>query len=157
MAAYDEGHPDASPLNPRPLYAREDHPRLTAPTVVRETREGEAVPPIATPDSDAVQAWDEMSAMVRRLLAAKDANYGGAWRRQGYMGNLARVLSKAARLENMMWRDREEPPTVHGSEYVAQAELDNEAIADTIIDLAALVAFLHANLASENRWGRDGS
>lgn len=95
------------------------------------------------PASDALQAWDEFAAHVRTLIAEKDVAYGGAWRAQGWMGNLARVMSKHARLRNMLWRS--DPVKFAG----------NEGIHDTLADLAALCAFTTANIMSDNQWGRE--
>lgn len=72
----------------------------------------------------------------------KAAGYGMAWQRQGYMGNLARIFSKADRLRELMWNDKalEFPP-------------DGESTRDTLEDLVSIVAFAVINLAAENRWG----
>ena len=95
----------------------------------------------------AVQAWDHHSEAIRELIIKKSAAYGNAWERQGYMGNLARVLSKAARLENMVWQD-------YTPENEGQEEPGGESVLDTLQDLAALTAFFVANLDGGNRWGR---
>jgi hypothetical protein len=94
----------------------------------------------------AVQAWDAFSAQVRDTIVRKSEGYGDAWRRQGHMGNLARVLSKSARLENMLWRDDQ-------SNGIG-ASVGGESVADTLVDMAALCAFLLANFEEGNRWGR---
>jgi hypothetical protein len=75
------------------------------------------------------------------LVTMKDAHYGGAWRTQGYMGNVARVLSKVSRLKTMMWCD-EDPD-----------EALEEPIMDTLVDLINLAAFTVVNLREGNRWG----
>ena len=93
----------------------------------------------------AVAAWDAYSAQVRDLIVRKSQGYGDAWRRQGYMGNLARVLSKAARLENLAWNDL--------TNEVAKA-IGSESIEDTLRDLGALCAFTLDNIEEGNRWGR---
>lgn len=80
---------------------------------------------------------------VQKLIRSKDAAYGGAWQRQGYMGNLARIMSKAARLENMMWRD----------DGYTDATDEDESVMDTLKDLMALAAFMAANIEDGNRWG----
>lgn len=88
-----------------------------------------------------LKALAEEYKMAFELAKEKNAAYGSAWREQGYMGNLARILSKAARLKNMMWRDSasmyaDEPPT------------------DTARDLLNLTAFFLINLCNRNKWGR---
>lgn len=94
----------------------------------------------------AVQAWDAYSEHVRKLIVRKSAGYGNAWERQGYMGNLSRVLSKSARLENMMWRDP-------GDEEFGTGTALDESVLDTLWDLGALCAFTVANIEEGNRWG----
>jgi hypothetical protein len=76
------------------------------------------------------------------LAAEKDALYGGAWQRQGYMGNMARVLSKIERLREMVWRDGE----------LSEGTTD-ETIIDTLRDLSNIAAFMAENINNGNRWG----
>jgi hypothetical protein len=76
------------------------------------------------------------------LQQRKGRTYRNAWREQGYMGNVARVLSKASRLKSMLWRDQ--------AEYVAP---DEEPAEDTLHDLINIAAFAVMNLAERNRWG----
>lgn len=76
-----------------------------------------------------------------RLYRRKSQDYGQAWRSQGYLGNVARVLSKSARLKNMLWR--EDP--LRGS---------GESIEDTLLDLINISAFAVINFRENNRWGK---
>lgn len=92
------------------------------------------------------QAEAEASQEFLRVLAIirkKNAMYGDAWRQQGYMGNLARILSKAARLKAVMWRS--DPPPLSAQE--------GETVLDTARDLIALAAFFIINYEQENGWG----
>jgi hypothetical protein len=75
------------------------------------------------------------------LQKKKGSTYGEAWRGQGYMGNVARVLSKASRLKNMLWRDME----------IASSE---ESVTDTAQDMINLLAFFLINKIEGNKWGR---
>lgn len=75
------------------------------------------------------------------LQKRKSQHYGEAWRSQGYMGNVARVLSKVARLKNMLWRD--DP----------QTSID-EPVEETIGDLMVLAAFAYINVREGNKWGK---
>jgi len=110
----------------------------------------EAPTPDTGPDqNEALAAWDAYAAQVRDTIARKSVGYGDAWQAQGYMGNLARVLSKAARLKNMLWREKAWLGT--GGEESAE---ETEAVADTLVDLGALCAFLVANIEEGNRWGK---
>lgn len=84
-----------------------------------------------------------------RLLEHKNEQYGDAWRKQGYMGNLARIQSKAERLKNLLWRD------AGGNGYPLPANYtrDGETVADTLLDLINLSAMMAINWTEENRWG----
>jgi hypothetical protein len=70
----------------------------------------------------------------------KERLYGGAWRKQGWMGNLARIMSKTARLKNMLWRDD-------------ALESSDEPIQDTVQDLINLCVFTLLNRGQQNKWG----
>lgn len=86
-------------------------------------------------------ASTEVLAGALATLHAKDSLYGGAWREQGWMGNLARIMSKTARLRNMLWQTH----TVDNEE---------EPVKDTIQDLINLCVFMMLNRQSGNRWGK---
>ena len=77
------------------------------------------------------------------LVLDKSQDYGDAWREQGWMGNVARVLSKAARLKNLTWR-----------EYEAVANVTNESITDSLRDMVNLAVFALYNRRLGNRWGQ---
>lgn len=84
----------------------------------------------------------EVFAGALAMLKAKDRQYGGAWREQGWMGNLARIMSKTARLRNMLWRDS------------FSESYSGERVQDTLQDLINLCAFTLLNMQGGNRWGR---
>lgn len=75
------------------------------------------------------------------LAMAKNAGYGNAWQEQGWMGNLARILSKTARLKNMVWRD-------NGVESLPEPH------EETIGDIINLCVFFLFNRRGLNKWGR---
>jgi hypothetical protein len=77
------------------------------------------------------------------LMWEKNQQYEGAWREQGWMGNLARILSKSARLKAMLWNDMPRNRT-------------DESVEDTARDLVNLCVFFLMNAGQENRWGRRG-
>lgn len=83
-----------------------------------------------------------------RLAHHKERAYRGAWRRQGYMGNLGRILSKAARLEEMAWKDQDYV------EEMAEVVDNDETIRDTLLDLINLAGFMAVNYTEGNRWGQ---
>lgn len=84
-----------------------------------------------------------------RLLEHKNQQYRDAWRKQGYMGNLGRIQSKAERLKSLLWRDAD------GDGYPLPANYtrDGETVVDTLLDLINLSAMMVANWTEENRWG----
>jgi hypothetical protein len=83
-----------------------------------------------------------------RLAEHKNQQYRDAWRKQGYMGNLSRILSKTARLEAMLWNDPEDEV---GREEAAEAV---EPIRETLLDLINLAGFMAVNCSEGNRWGK---
>lgn len=95
--------------------------------------------------SEAAIAFVAHSEATLSLVRAKDAAYGGAWSKQGYMGNLARIMSKTARLESMLWKD--DPSNGIG------VSVGDESVLDTLHDLMALAAFMASNFEEGNRWG----
>jgi len=119
---------------------------------VRPSEGGEEPVVIYHSQTPALVAWDSFSAEVRALIAKKSEGYGNAWQEQGYMGNLARILSKTARLRNMLWR--ENPWLGTGGD---EASEEQESALDTLHDMAALCAFFVANLRMGQRWGRRGN
>jgi hypothetical protein len=78
---------------------------------------------------------------VVNIVWLKTQRYGDTWRKQGWMGNLARILSKSGRLENMQWQD-------------FGVEDANESVQDTAQDLVALAVFFLMNKGQQNKWGR---
>lgn len=76
------------------------------------------------------------------LIARKSVGYGDAWKEQGWMGNLARVMSKTRRLRNMLWRNVSE-----------NIPVDDESVEDNAMDLINLLAFLMINRRLDNKWG----
>jgi hypothetical protein len=116
-------------------------PHLMGPPPAREPSFSDLIP--------AVQAWDAFSAQVRDTIVRKSEGYGNAWQRQGWLGNLARILSKTARLDNMLWREK--PWMDTGGEEAAE---EQESVLETAVDLGALCAFFVSNVEAGNRWGR---
>lgn len=94
-------------------------------------------------ESEAACAVIAHSESVLTLVRQKNRAYQDAWKEQGYMGNLARIQSKTARLKNMLWRDATDKDW----------EDNSEPVMDTLLDLMALCAFALTNLEESNRWG----
>lgn len=97
-------------------------------------------------DNRAVVAYHEVSAGVLAILRDR-AGYRDAWIRQGYMGNFSRILSKAARLEGLAWKDWEDG----GDSNMDSVE---KSVLDDLHDIMALCAFAITNIEEGNRWGR---
>jgi len=95
----------------------------------------------------ALSVWQGHADAVLALLKKKQA-YGNAWQEQGYMGNLARILSKSDRLRNMMWKD------LGQDESAPDSPDQSESVLDTLYDLSALCALAISNIEEGNRWGK---
>lgn len=95
----------------------------------------------ATQGSRTIVGATEIFAGALGTIIAKDRLYGGAWRDQGWMGNLARIMSKTARLRSMLWRD-------------AQISSADEPVRDTLQDMINLCVFMLLNMQRANKWGR---
>lgn len=87
-----------------------------------------------------VLAVAEQCEAMLNTVWRKAQMYGPAWREQGYMGNLARIMSKTSRLKNMLWRNM-------------ALESSEEPVTDTAQDLMALTAMFLANRQENNGWG----
>lgn len=129
------------------------HEGVTAPTIQDKLGQFASIfqpakiQSISFPDHPTVQEVRAYFEECTQIVKAKNPKYGEAWKRQGYMGNLARVMSKAARLESMLWKD-----VIDGAP-VPEEELSGESIEDTLRDLANLTAFMMLNYTEGNRWG----
>ncbi len=80
----------------------------------------------------------------RALAIALQRNrfYDDSWRKQGWMGNLNRILTKADRLRAMLWRE-------------APMQDSSEPVEDTYLDLINLAAMANINHREGNTWGPD--
>lgn len=122
----------------KPQY--EEVPPSTAFVGVVEDAEESKLPDPAVPDTlaDVRRVLDD----CLELVVVKNSAYGDAWKDQGYMGNLARIMSKHSRLRNMVWGDTLE-------------DLDTEeTVEDTLLDMINLCAFMILNWQEDNRWGK---
>lgn len=134
---------DRRPKDPVSAYLKE------RADMAHETYHGAVFPVDDPPTTAQVVALFHDAAL--RLAVAKDQTYRKAWVEQGYMGNVGRILSKMARLRNMVWCDEAVSVGPDG------APLDEytETVRDTLLDLANLCAFAAHNMARGNRWGDD--
>lgn len=75
-----------------------------------------------------------------KLAMTKNENYRDAWRKQGWMGNLARIMSKTERLRAMCWKAN-----------LSMTQFG--PLQDTALDMINLSAFFLINRVGDNRWG----
>jgi hypothetical protein len=95
------------------------------------------------PGMEGFETQQRLAAIFEKCLdlqVRKASTYGDAFRSQGYMGNVARVLSKASRLKKMVWRDW-------------PIEDSEEPVMDTVHDLINLAGFFIINYSDRNKWG----
>ena len=85
----------------------------------------------------------EILSVCLHTMHEKNKLYAGAWREQGWMGNMARIMSKVTRLRTMLWQD---VPTENAT----------ESVDDSLLDLINLAIFMALNRQGGNRWGRSG-
>lgn len=127
------------------------NPHLEGPPCIVDPRdEGRMVVLITVPHvSPETTGWETVAAAAGvmeealGLVAEKSFGYGEAWREQGWMGNVARIMSKTSRLKNMLWRDN-----------FQQRSDAKESAEDTFLDLLNLSAFAILNRRNRNQWGR---
>lgn len=110
-------------------------------TRITVTVDYEGVEPGAVVGDISTEQFAQVLQEMANLYAEKTIGYGEAWREQGWMGNLARIMSKTARLRNMSWR---RDPIENGKETTE----------DTLLDLANLSIFGLLNRRDGNFWGR---
>lgn len=79
-----------------------------------------------------------------RIASQKNQDYADAWREQGWRGNLARILSKSARLKNMLWR--------RDSSFLNGGQ---ETVRETALDQINTLAFFIINLDDGREWGHE--
>lgn len=127
---------------PSPVPALE---HLEQAGTVYQTFHGFTFPLNDPPTTEQVVAMFHDQAL--RLAVEKDRAYRRAWVEQGYIGNVGRVLSKAARLRALVWQD---------DEFQILPGANAETVRDTLLDMANLCAFAAHNLAQGNRWGDNG-
>jgi hypothetical protein len=78
------------------------------------------------------------------LFEAKNADYGDAWRHQGWRGNLGRIFEKTERLRTLLWRG-----DVH-----QLVTLDEDA-RQTAVDMLNTLAFFIINWDDRREWGHE--
>lgn len=77
------------------------------------------------------------------LAERKNADYGDAWRTNGWRGNLSRVFEKDHRLRTLLWNGENPGPAV------------NEGVRETAIDMLNTLTFFIMNLDAGVEWGHE--
>lgn len=83
-------------------------------------------------------------AEAAELFASKNAAYGDSWRHNGWRGNLSRIMEKAGRLRNMLWRD--------GNVLLNGGK---EHPRETALDMINTLAFMVVNMDDGVEWGHE--
>jgi predicted nucleotide modification protein, DUF1599 family len=94
-------------------------------------------------DHSRTQVWDTFGEALQ-LFDRKNADYGDAWRSNGWRGNLSRIFEKAQRVRNLAWRNDPRTPAV-----------GDEAVIETLIDMLNTTAFAIINLRDGVEWGHE--
>jgi hypothetical protein len=87
--------------------------------------------------------WDIFTEAVQ-TFDKKNADYGDAWRRNGWRGNLSRIFEKADRVRNLAWRPDPRVPAV-----------GDESVVETLRDMLNTIAFAIMNLEEEVEYGHE--
>jgi hypothetical protein len=93
-----------------------------------------------TEGEDTIHAMVNIFERCLNIALVKNQQYRGAWKKQGWMGNLARIMSKMERLKALCWVDGLVPYT-------------GESVEDNLVDLINIAAFMEINFEDGNRWG----
>jgi hypothetical protein len=94
-----------------------------------------------TSDNSREQVWDVYAKAIR-VFDQKNADYGDAWRRNGWRGNLSRVFEKNERVRNLLWCSDPRTPAV-----------GDETAVETLRDMLNTLAFAIINLEDGVEWG----
>ena len=89
------------------------------------------------------QVWDVYAKAIE-VFDQKNADYGDAWRTNGWRGNLSRIFEKVQRVRNLAWRPDPRVPAV-----------GDEAVLETLQDLLNTTAFAIINMSEEVEYGHE--
>lgn len=89
------------------------------------------------------QVWD-VYAKAMQVFDSKNADYGDAWRTNGWRGNLSRIFEKTQRVRNLAWRPDPRVPAV-----------GDEQVLETLQDLLNTTAFAIINMVEEVEYGHE--
>lgn len=89
------------------------------------------------------QVWDVYAKAIQ-TFDQKNADYGDAWRTNGWRGNLSRIFEKVQRVRNLAWRPDPRVPAV-----------GDEQVLETLQDLLNTTAFAIINMVEEVEYGHE--
>lgn len=89
------------------------------------------------------QVWDVFAKAIE-TFDKKNADYGDAWRTNGWRGNLSRIFEKVQRVRNLAWRPDPRVPAV-----------GDEQVLETLQDLLNTTAFAIINMIEEVEYGHE--
>lgn len=89
------------------------------------------------------QVWN-VFAEALQTFDVKNADYGDAWRKSGWRGNLPRIFEKVERVRELLWRPDPRTPAVN-----------DESAVNTLVDLMNSIAFAVVNLREEVEYGSE--
>lgn len=89
------------------------------------------------------QVWD-VYAKAMEVFDKKNADYGDAWRTNGWRGNLSRIFEKTQRVRNLAWRADPRVPAV-----------GDEQVLETLQDMLNTIAFAIINMIDEVEYGHE--
>lgn len=89
------------------------------------------------------QVWDVFAEGLA-LFDEKNTDYGDAWRKHGWRGNLPRLFEKVERVKTLLWRADPRTPAV-----------GDESAVDTLRDMLNTLAFTIINLREEVEYGHE--
>jgi hypothetical protein len=89
------------------------------------------------------QVWD-VFAKAMETFDKKNADYGDAWKTNGWRGNLSRIFEKVQRVRNLAWRPDPRVPAV-----------GDEQVLETLQDLLNTTAFAIINMIEEREYGHE--
>ena len=93
--------------------------------------------------SDTIDRMHHVFSEALQLASNKNADYGDAWKLQGWRGNLSRIFEKDQRLRTLLWRGEAVPPHVR------------ENVRETAIDMMNTLAFFVMNHDAGVEWGHE--
>lgn len=94
--------------------------------------------------SDTTERMSRVLDEAVRMVSEKNVTYQDAWREHGWRGSLGKVLTKSARLRNMLWRSNN--GLMNG---------ERETPRETALDMINHLVFMVMNMDEGREWGHE--